>query len=486
MASLTRERQYEDVLTLLEGIHKVHPPRTQAERLEQVRAEFKARRYPQTVVGFQAVLGPPRSASGTPSDLFNYGLALARTGDYDNAIQVYTRLTDQHPNSSRADFASYKRGYTEYDRRRLHPAITEFKRHIAQRPDSKYLDEAIWYLGLCHWLKQDADQAREVWSQLIRSRPKSPLVPAAKYWLARLKGLSGDKAGETKGYQELLRDHPVAGHSWYAAFRLGRSFEPQKQQQAPPWPPQLAQQKEAIRADLLLSAGFAAWARDELKPLEDIARTQGRAARLAAAWRFIEAGDYRTGQRLAKPYCVRPWKGGDPLAQQACHPRPEALVVERVATQNGVNPHLPYGVMIAESALKPWVTSHAGARGLMQLMPEVGARLARELYPNKPFHPDQLYSASLNAELGTTELAQRTQSLENTLQNTSLPAIIASYNGGEGAVRRWIEGFASTPEFDLFAETIGYSETRRYVRRVLGYIMIYRWTYGDSRSISAE
>ena len=69
----------------------------------------------------------------------------------------------------------------------------------------------------------------------------------------------------------------------------------------------------------------------------------------------------------------------------------------------------------------------------MQLMPHVGERLAKEVYPDMSFHPDQLYSAPFNAQLGTIELGQRTRSLNNTLQGTSLPAIIASDDGWEGS-----------------------------------------------------
>ena len=57
--------------------------------------------------------------------------------------------------------------------------------------------------------------------------------------------------------------------------------------------------------------------------------------------------------------------------------------------------------------------------------------------------------------------------------------MIASYNGGEAAVRRWLEAYDGPPEFDEFAEDVGYTETRRYVKRVLGFVMAYRWVYGD-------
>ena len=61
----------------------------------------------------------------------------------------------------------------------------------------------------------------------------------------------------------------------------------------------------------------------------------------------------------------------------------------------------------------------------------------------------------------------------------SLPLIIAGYNGGGDSVERWIGGYTTAPEPDRFAEDISFTETRRYVRRVLGFLMAYRRAYGD-------
>jgi soluble lytic murein transglycosylase len=126
--------------------------------------------------------------------------------------------------------------------------------------------------------------------------------------------------------------------------------------------------------------------------------------------------------------------------------------------------------------MDPSVTSAAGARGLMQIMPAEGERLHAAAGLPGAFDADLLYVASYNAALGTTELGLKRRSLDGALQPDALPAVIASYNAGEEAVRRWlVPGHAS----DDFAEDIPYTETRRYVRTVLGYLMAWRQVYGD-------
>jgi soluble lytic murein transglycosylase-like protein len=61
----------------------------------------------------------------------------------------------------------------------------------------------------------------------------------------------------------------------------------------------------------------------------------------------------------------------------------------------------------------------------------------------------------------------------------SLPLIIAGYNGEADAVTRWIAAWPEPPPADLFAENISYTETRKYVQRVLGFLQTYRYVYGD-------
>ena len=273
---------------------------------------------------------------------------------------------------------------------------------------------------------------------------------------------------------------PTSGYAWLAAQRLGRTFPPQAAVDRPAWPPELAKTTAVTRGEALLGAGLRAWAGDELAKAIEPARASGRAGALAAAHALIAAGDYRRGRALAEPFCVSPWERGDPIAQQACTPRPEASIVTAAAAAHHLDPLVPYGIMTAESALDPSVTSLAGAVGLMQLMPTEAGRIHAELWPDRPYNPHDLFSAPYNAALGTTELGLKRDELDGRLADESLPAVIASYNGGIAAVNRWLSASSAPPPADEFSEDIGFTETRQYVKRVLGFTMAYRWVYGDT------
>jgi len=153
-------------------------------------------------------------------------------------------------------------------------------------------------------------------------------------------------------------------------------------------------------------------------------------------------------------------------------------MVDALTNDNKIHRLLPYAIMTAESAMKPWVTSPAGARGLMQLMPDLAAKRHHEVF-DTAFDPDMLYNAGYNTRLGVSELNALSTSMSDLTLADRLPLIIAGYNGGEQAVRRWFADFDHEPTPEEFAENISYTETRKYVRRVLGFLMAYRWVYGD-------
>ena len=56
---------------------------------------------------------------------------------------------------------------------------------------------------------------------------------------------------------------------------------------------------------------------------------------------------------------------------------------------------------------------------------------------------------------------------------------IAAYNGGSGAVNRWI-GSRRQDDFDLFVELIPWDETRNYVKRVMMSEAVYTFLYDSS------
>jgi soluble lytic murein transglycosylase-like protein len=120
--------------------------------------------------------------------------------------------------------------------------------------------------------------------------------------------------------------------------------------------------------------------------------------------------------------------------------------VQAAAREHQVDAALIHAVISAESAYNPLARSTKGARGLMQLIPETGAR----------YGATNLLDPKQNIDAGTRYLKDLMAMFGNDLK-----LAIAAYNAGEGAVQR----YGTIPP---------YAETRNYVPKVLAYYKRYR------------
>jgi soluble lytic murein transglycosylase len=150
--------------------------------------------------------------------------------------------------------------------------------------------------------------------------------------------------------------------------------------------------------------------------------------------------------------------------------------IEREAERAALPTPFVLALIRAESAWNPSARSHAGARGLMQLMPQTAANVARSL----GLRAEPLNDPAHNIRLGTTYLGRRVKELEG-----NVVLATGAYNAGLGAVRRWLA--EPLPPWDLWIETVPYKETREYIPRVLAFSVLYDWRIdGSPERVSAR
>ncbi|PNS08932.1 lytic transglycosylase domain-containing protein [Solilutibacter silvestris] len=142
--------------------------------------------------------------------------------------------------------------------------------------------------------------------------------------------------------------------------------------------------------------------------------------------------------------------------------------IERAASTNRLDPAWVAAEVRAESLFDPRARSNADARGLMQLIPETGQRIARR---NGIGYVDgnSLYDPGSNIAIGSAYLRDLLDRAGG-----ALPVVIAGYNAGPNAAARW-KSERPTLEADAWIEAIPYKETREYVPRVLGFSVMYDW-----------
>ncbi len=153
-----------------------------------------------------------------------------------------------------------------------------------------------------------------------------------------------------------------------------------------------------------------------------------------------------------------------PLAHQK-------LVINQAQRQK-INPAWAFAVIRQESAFVPDARSHAGALGLMQLMPRTARHVARSLRIRMRGQRD-LLDVGTNIKLGVRYLRR----VKDRFAGHPVLAT-AAYNAGTTNVRRWLPTETAQPA-DLWIEMVPFSETRKYLKRVLTYTVIYEQRLGQ-------
>ncbi len=127
--------------------------------------------------------------------------------------------------------------------------------------------------------------------------------------------------------------------------------------------------------------------------------------------------------------------------------------------------------MRQESRFVSRAKSGVGASGLMQIMPATARWIANKLGIHH-FQADSIHGLDTNMQFGMYYLKTIQQSLDG-----SLVLATAGYNAGPGRARRW-RG-AQALEGAIYAESIPFSETRDYVKKVMANAVYYARSFGQ-------
>jgi soluble lytic murein transglycosylase len=134
------------------------------------------------------------------------------------------------------------------------------------------------------------------------------------------------------------------------------------------------------------------------------------------------------------------------------------------------HPLFLFSVMRQESLFEGFVSSSAGARGLMQILPSTGEEIAARLRWPEDFTPEDLYRPAVSIRLGANYLDRQRGFMDGDLYG-----MLAAYNGGPGNASIWMELAPSDP--DLFLEVIRLDEPRQYIMSIYEIFNIYRQLY---------
>ena len=283
-------------------------------------------------------------------------------------------------------------------------------------------------------------------------------LPRWRYWAARAGEMQGGDAAAARAVYAQL----TANDNYYAALssaRLGQPFAPHPQPLTinTAVGAQIAQEPPFVRAHELLLC--------DLKPLAAV-EWQSGVDGLDPAWRLqavslaMRWGWYEQGIASAS-------KQGVFNDYQLLYPKPYDVAVHTAVALSQVPEDLIYAILRQESLYDAEVVSHAGALGLLQMIPDTAQRVAKR-WGRPPPTRAQLFDPLVNVPLGSAELHDLLD-----LFGQQAPPAIAAYNAGPNAATRWLPD--APRDAAVWIENIPYNETRDYVQRVLWHSVVFGW-----------
>ena len=143
------------------------------------------------------------------------------------------------------------------------------------------------------------------------------------------------------------------------------------------------------------------------------------------------------------------------------------------AQRYGIDPLLLFSLIRQESLFEGFVSSTAGAHGLMQVIPDTGQQIASELAWPPEYDPGDLHRPIVSVRFGSYYLSRNRDLLDGNWY-----AALAAYNAGPGNAIAWRDLAGNDP--DLLLEIIRFEETRNYIRFIYEIFSTYRSLYSPT------
>ena len=461
---LFRLRMNEEALDAYDRALSMGLSKSEARRTRKQRGQtfFRLRRYPEATQAFEDL----EQVGDTPIWLAR---SMARADRVPEAIAAFEKLASRRgAHRARAHYlaALLLDGRDRNDEARVHFEA------LANDPRENGLSRAaLWYLGWTDFragqyapaAKQFAVLASVTENEIDRLRPL--------YWQARALESADEAKAATEIFVQLAEEFPLSYYGWRARDRI---TPPQTKRPVH----EIALGRSGLRPSdlarvrILMAAGLVESGADESARL--IRSATGLDDRVALARLLTSAGDFNRAQRvIVDAYTTSlargPVAGLEELWWYAWPSAYSGHVDAATGIEGAVDPELVYSIMREESGYRPKIVSPVGARGLLQIMRETGKQLAGRV-GRASFDADDLFDPAMNIELGSFYLGELSRQFP-----TRISASIASYNAGPHVVSSWVNG-DRRPD-DEWVESIPYSQTRSYVKRVMRSLQAYRLLY---------
>jgi len=442
------------------GLSKSETRRTRKQRAQTL---FRMRRYAEALEAFDAL----PQIDDTP---IWRARSMARADRVPEAIAAFEKLAARSgPHRLRAHYlaALLLDGRDRHKEARAHFDIL-----VADPEQSGLARASLWFLGWNDFRQRRYEQAADRFEALALATESEIDRLRPIYWRARALEAADHAEEAATLFGSLAEGYPLSYYGWRARDRAKPADSKRPQAHEIALGRSGLRPSELARVRILMAAGLVEEGAEESAMLTR--RATGLDDRVALARLLTSAGDYNRAQRVVvdaytDSLARGPVAGLEELWWYAWPSAFSGYVNAATRGEGDVDPELVYSIMREESGYRPKVVSPVGARGLLQIMRETGTQLAGRV-GRANFDVDDLFDPGMNIELGSFYLGELSRRFP-----TRISASIASYNAGPHVVANWVDG-DSRPD-DEWVESIPYSQTRSYVKRVMRSLQAYRLLY---------
>ncbi|MBX7149640.1 transglycosylase SLT domain-containing protein [bacterium] len=440
---------------------------------------FKSREYVKAAQLYQQLWDHPKPGQNRSEILNKLTSSYGRSDQFDQAIKYNKLRFKMDDKDDSPDAAPGKLAFLFFDKGDYKKAMTAYE-SLLKKAGGKNFESYLWKHFWCAYLTNDLKKAQSDIVQLEKMAGDKDEKQKVQYWTARVLEQTQKKNEANQIYRHLAQTYPNDYYGILSQKILDAGFNHSLFQITSPsgniYSPfnrlnfniqiLLNTQDSIVNAILYSQLGLLSYAREE----SERSTLLNEQAGIDNTPYYLLTQNYSkmhaVGATLVKvnnePFGNKAWKFSYPRAFQ--------LWVMLEGKERDVHPFLIWALMRQESGFRPGIVSPADAIGLMQIIPQTGRELAKEL-SDFDFHHDDLKDAYTNIRYGTQYIHDRLTEFKN------MPYAIASYNAGPNAVNRW-KRWGDKLAHDEFIELIPYTETNNYVKKVLRNYWIYKRLYG--------
>lgn len=412
-----------------------------------------------------------------PSLLLNLGRFQYMAGRRDLALGTLDRLIKQFLGEPETAPALLLEGQILEETGRSAEATRVYERVVVGFPDHEAAAAALWRLGWLAYLGGEIATAGRQFERLADLPAGQAYRLASAYWAGRSRETIGAPEEAQRFFRLLGAAAPRSYYGILASRRAGAVKTAQDKPRSVKLPSDplapLGADLRFAKAEALRALGLTDHADAELEELSASALADPlKLYALSALW--VREERYHLALRILRRHFADLAMSGDTSVSrmfwEMVYPMSWKQELQRAAARTGLDPHLVAAVVREESSFFPRALSPAGARGLMQLMPQTARSLA--LRRGLAFGNGELLDEpGPNLELGA-------EVLSGLLREFGDPRLaLAAYNAGPARVREWWQARRSE-DLEVFVEQIPFDETRHFVKRVLVSWEEYRRIYG--------